>query len=319
MKYENLKYLESFTEKNLPSLTQVTLGALELFIKDGVSKTKIKEFKKPLVVGSGNAIATAKILYANKGVIFADENNYKEAMQIKDVDGVLIFSASGAKHAPIIAKEAKKQKLECQLITCSKNSDAEKIVGSKNTIITSKNREPYTYNTSTYMGWILAKTQENPKKIYEYITSHIKPILSTSTSQTHISNSLGDYSGYLLVLPNQFEGISNLFNVKFVELFGRQVARDVYTYEQLKHAVTVVPNKAELAISFGKGDFDFQGDTLNIPLPKNCGFAAQMAIGYYVIGHIQEQKKQYFKENIASYIKRLNKKSFGKGLKIIVE
>jgi hypothetical protein len=39
-----------------------------------------------------------------------------------------------------------------------------------------------------------------------------------------------------------------LFRVKFIELFGRKIARDVFSYEQMKHAITVVPNKKELAI-----------------------------------------------------------------------
>lgn len=310
MSFNNLNLMNKFSEDSLPELPEVTLGALELFIKKGLSDVKIKEFKMPVVVGSGNAISTAKILYQDKNVIFADENNFNEAFLQDGVDGVLIFSASGEKHAPIIAKAAKKLNLNVQLITCSTNSSAEKIVGSKNTIITNKNREPYTYNTSTYMGWILAKTRENPEKILDFIDKKVK---------NKIPSDLGLYDGFLLVLPNEFEGLSNLFNVKFVELFGRQVARDVYTYEQLKHAVTVVPNKSELAISFGEGEFDFQNNILNIPIPKNCGIATMMAIGYYVIGNIQNQKKPYFKENISSYIKRLNKKSFGKGLKVIVD
>ena len=60
-------------------------------------------------------------------------------------------------------------------------------------------------------------------------------------------------------------------------------------------------------------------DKLIIPLPPNAGPAAIMAIGYYVIGKLQEGKPQCFKQNIASYIKKANSKAFGKGLKVIVE
>jgi len=310
MNYNNLKLIEKFDEKSLPSLTEVVLAALELFEKKGLPEVKFKNFKKPVVVGSGNAIATAKILFEGSDAIFADENNYKEAMKRNGVDGVFIFSASGAKHAPIIAKEAKKDNLNIQLITCTNNSLAQEIVGKENTIITNKNREPYTYNTSTYLGWIIAKTREDPIKIHEFIEKKIN---------NSIPRNIGNYEGYLLVLPNEFEGLINLFNVKFVELFGRQVARDIYTYEQMKHAVTVVPNKKELAIQFGDGDFDFENDILKIPLPKKLNLAQMMAIGYYTIGKIQENKEQFFKENISSYIKRLNKTTFGKGMKVIVE
>jgi hypothetical protein len=63
------------------------------------------------------------------------------------------------------------------LLTSSQNSSAEKIVWEKNTTITPKNREPYTYNTSTYMGWVLANTWENPKKylnIFKMIKSNLR-------------------------------------------------------------------------------------------------------------------------------------------------
>jgi len=310
MKFNYLKIINNINEKNLPDLPEVVLGALELFIKNPINKIKFKDFKKPLVVGSGNAIATAKILFANSNAHFADETNFKEKLKNKSIDGVYIFSASGEKHAPIIAKESLKDKLNVQLITCSKNSSCEKIIGSENVIVTEKNREPYTYNTSTYMGWILAKTKEDPKEILDFINKKIK---------NKIPENLKKYKGFLFVLPNEFELLEKLFNVKFVELFGRRIARDIYTYEELKHAVTVVPYKKELAIQFSDGKFDFQNDILNLPLPKNCGIATMMAIGYYVIGQIQKQNVAYFKNNIKSYIKRLNEKDFGKGLKVIVE
>tara|TARA_Y100001960_G_C14159390_1_gene580014 strand:+ start:461 stop:583 length:123 start_codon:yes stop_codon:yes gene_type:complete len=38
--------------------------------------------------------------------------------------------------------------------------------------------------------------------------------------------------------------------VKFIELFGRKIARDVFSYEHLKHAITVIPEEKELAIHF---------------------------------------------------------------------
>lgn len=306
---KELEIMRSFTEDNLPSLRECTLGALELFIETGLPKVDFKDFKRPLVVGSGNAIVTAKILFSDKDCVFADESNYIEALK-KEIDGVFIFSASGGKHAPIIAKAALDKNLDVQLITCSKNSQAEVVVGSQNTIITSKNREPYTYNTSTYMGWILAKTKEDPKEILDYINKSIKPL---------IPDNFNTYSGYLLVTPDKFSGVNQLFIVKFIELFGRVLGRDVKSYEEMKHAITVVPSDEELCITFGEGDVDFENTILNIPLPANCGPATLMAIGYYIIGCMQEQYPQYFKENIANYIKRNSKGDFGKALSVIVE
>lgn len=307
---DNLKFMEEFDENNLPSLSVATLGALELFVKKGLPDVKIKDFKKPVVVGSGNAIVTAGILYAGKDVIFADENNFKEAMKIEGVDGVLVFSASGAKHAPIIAQEAVDNNIECQVVTCTPNSPAEKVVGKKNTIISDKNREPYTYNTSTYMGWIFAKTREDPQYILDFINNEVSKA---------IPKNISDYLGYLLVSPNEYSKGNRLFEVKFIELFARRIARDVRTYEELKHAVTVVPYEKELCIKFGEGEVDFANDVITIPLPEKIGPLAMMAIGYYVIGKIAEGKEQWFSKNIASYIKRLNDSGFGKGMKVIVE
>ncbi|MBP9758295.1 hypothetical protein KBD45_01260 [Candidatus Dojkabacteria bacterium] len=309
--YDYLKRLETFDEQDLPSLREVVLGALELFIKNGMSDVKIEDFKKPVIVGSGNAIASAKIIYANKDCIFADENNFEEAFKRDGVDGVVIFNASGAKHGPIIAKAAVERGMKTQLVTCAKNSPAEQIVGSTNTIVSLKNREPYTYNTSTYMGWILSIAKEDPKVIYDFLINDVANYLKDID--------FSKYDGFLLATPNQYPGVKQLFEVKFTELFGRIVARDVKTFEELKHAVTVVPSKTELAIKFGTAKIDFENDVIEIPMPNELGAGFLMAIGYFVIGHIQEQHPQYFKENIKSYIQRLNETEFGKGMKVIVE
>ena len=309
---KNRNYLDivhNMNEENLPSLCEVVLASLELFSRDKLNLIKFKDFKKPLIVGSGNAIATAKILFDDRAAIFADETNYKKKLEL-DVDGVIIFSASGGKHAPIIAQYAKDNNFECQLVTCTRDSQGESVVGSKNTIITSKNREPYTYNTSTYLGWILAKTRENPKQIYDFILNEIDPILP---------NFFKKYNGFLLVLPDKFSSLEHLFEVKFIELFGRKIARDVKTYEEMRHAITVVPSESELAIAFGEGSFDFQGKIFSLPIPDNCDLGAFFSIVYYVIGKIQEQMPQYFKENIKNYINRNSKGSFGKAMSVIVE
>lgn len=41
-----------------------------------------------------------------------------------------------------------------------------------------------------------------------------------------------------------------MLETKFIELFGRKVARDVFSYEQMRHATTVVQDKEELFICF---------------------------------------------------------------------
>jgi hypothetical protein len=306
---EHKRIMDTFTEDNLPSLSVCTLGALELFAAQGLPQVTIPDYQKPIIVGSGNAIVTATLLYANTNAFFADENNFQQALS-GDHDGAVIFSASGEKHAPIIAQYYQSHSLKTTLVTCNPNSSAGKILGPQNTVITPKNREPYTYNTSTYMGWIFAKTRENPKTILNFINDQVTQAIPTD---------IGDYDGYLLVTPETFAKGNRLFDVKFTELFARRVARDIRTYEELKHAVTVVPYDQELCIQFGSGQVDFTGTKLAIPLPPNPGPAAIMAIGYYTIGKIQESKPPWFTQNIAAYIARVSSTPFGKGLQVIVE
>ena len=308
-----MKYLEQtkiFTQDNLISLDECVLAALELFQTVDIKKWDFSKFKKPLIAGSGNAIVTAQIIFSWIDAIFCDETNFDSAIQ-KDIDWVIILSASGEKHAPIFAENSQKLWFETYLITCSNNSSAEKIIWEKHTIITPKNREPYTYNTSTYMGWVLANTWENPQEIYKYIQEKIDPIVNNFD--------FSQFSSYLLLTPNNFAGVNQLFRVKFIELFGRKIARDVFSYEHMKHAITVVPDDNELAISFWEWEFDFENTKLNIPLPADWDLATIMAIWYYVIGKIQQSYPNYFQENIWNYIKRANESWFSKGLKVIVD
>jgi hypothetical protein len=160
------------------------------------------------------------------------------------------------------------------------------------------------------MGWVFAKTRENPEEIWEFINAEVVKA---------IPENMASYDGYLLVTPERFAAGNRLFEVKFIELFARRVARDVRTFEELKHAVTVVPYEKELCVQFGEGEVEFANDKVMIPLPQNAGLAAIMAIGYFVIGKIQEGKPQWFKENIGEYIRRASAKPFGKGLKVVVD
>ena len=45
--YSHLQVMNTFTEKNLPGLSMTTLGALELFAKEGIPKINFPKFKKP--------------------------------------------------------------------------------------------------------------------------------------------------------------------------------------------------------------------------------------------------------------------------------
>ena len=110
-----------------------------------------------------------------------------------------------------------------------------------------------------------------------------------------------------------------MLKVKFIELFGRMIARDVETSEYMRHATTIVPAD-ELFISFGLKNETWGSpeNRLNIPLPEISGYVAMMAIGYYIIGQIQKKHSPYFKENIADYVKKASN-FFGTVINPIVE
>ena len=313
MEQKNIDILKTFDLNSIPDLDVAVLGALELFQKEKIPQIDLP-YQKPLVVGSGNAEATGRIIFENFDAVFASESNYEQKLKnIKNIDGIVLISASGEKHAPIIAKTAKKYGKHVTLITNSLNSSASREldkIHKYDEYIFPKNREPYTYNTSTYMGMILGHTKEDPAKIYKFIKEDVDFIEFPDFSS---------YDKFYLIVPPQFSGIIRMLQVKFIELFGRMIARDIETSEYMRHATTIVPAN-ELFISFGdkNNTWGKPENRLNIPLPDNCGYGAMMAIGYYIIGKIQESHPPYFKKNIVKYTKETSK-LFGNTINPIVE
>tara|TARA_Y100000310_G_scaffold342531_1_gene446193 strand:+ start:472 stop:1407 length:936 start_codon:yes stop_codon:yes gene_type:complete len=308
----NQKIMQEFTLKTIPNLDVCVLAALELFSQTKIPQIKIP-FKRSLVVGSGNAAATGKILFEKADAIFADESTVDIKLKnIKSIDGVVLISASGAKHAPIIAKKAKAKNKKVILLTNTLNS-----MGSKHadqTYVFPKNREPYTYNTSTYMGPIFGYTHEDPKAIHRYIKTKIDKIKLPNFKK---------YSRFYFIVPEEFTGIIRLLNVKFIELFGRRVSRDIETFEYMKHATTIVPSPNELFIDFSPDKrkntkYGEKEHRIHIPLPKNADYGAMMAIGYYIVGKIQAQKPAWFKKNLQAYMQRVSKE-YGYNIPAIVE
>jgi len=310
MNYKNIDILNTFTLDTVPDLDVAVLGALELFQKEKLPRMEIL-YQRPLVVGSGNAEATGRIIFEDTDAVFASESNFESKLKhVPDIDGVILISASGGKHAPMIARRAKELGKLVTLITNNPNSEANKFVEGDNIFVFPKNREPYTYNTSTYLGMILGKTNEDPEKIQKFIQQRIDTLTFPDFSQ---------YDKYFLIIPPKFSGIMRMLEVKFIELFGRKIARDVETSEYMKHAVTVVPSN-ELFVSLGEENtmWGEPDKRLQLPLPENAGYAAMMAIGYYVIAQIQKRHPPYFKENIAAYTKQASE-IFGSTINPIVE
>ncbi len=306
--------LNSFDINNLPDLDTVVMGALELFEQAEIPKIDMSHYKHPLVVGSGNAEATGRIIFHDIDAVFASESNYIEELEsIQDIDGVVLISASGSKHAPIIAKNSKQHGRHVTLITNTEHSIADAELDHKHpydSYVFPKNREPYTYNTSTYMGMILGKTGEDPSSIKQFINQHTSQINWPDFSQ---------FDKYYLIVPPEFAGIIRMLQVKFIELFGRNIARDVETSEYVRHATTVA-EADEMFISFGEENTTWgkPENRLHVPLPDNAGYGAMMAIGYYTVSQIQKQHPQYFKQNIAKYTEEVSK-IFGQTITPIVE
>ena len=298
MEYSNLKILETFDIHSLPNLDVVVLGALEKFINEELPILDVHTIcSKPLVVGSANAHAVSKILFGDTFARYAEEGDFEENLKMfTDRDCVVIVSASGGKHAVRIAELMTKQELPTWLLTNNKNASAKEFVDDDKIVVFPKNREPYTYNTSTYLSMILSQTKENPEEIYTHIDSIKK----------HIPKDLGKYTAFILTVPSEFDEVRSMFRTKFDELFGGNVTGRVFTDEEIKHAKTVVPSDKELVIHFGgsrEGHSIDKGDHLFIPIRKGASYGEMLSVGYFVIGKIQEAHPAYFKENIVEYTK----------------
>jgi len=269
------------------------------------------KLRRPLVVGSGNAGITGRILFSKKDAVIATESTYRKAFERSaGVDGVVIVSASGGKSSVAIAQFFADRQLPIYLFTATAKSQSEKFAP-KTTVVFPKIREPYTYNVSTYLGMILAASGENPTVIERHIMTAVIPA---------IPETLGAFDAFFFVMPPEFELVRSMILAKFDELFGSMLVGRAFTPEQVWHSKTVIPNPKELFIHFGDEveRFGPEAQRLTIPLPENVGYAGMIATAYFVIGRIQAAHPQYFKKNIAPYMKRTSK-HFGYEIPPIVE
>lgn len=304
--------LATFTEENLPDLDEVVLGALELFSETELPSIDFKQFEHPLVVGSVNGAAAGELLFADINAVFADESDYVQKLEADpNIDGAFLISASGAKHAVPIAEELERRYIKTVLITNNENAPAKAHVMPDDVYVFPKNREPYTYNTSTYMGMMLSKTKEDPGAIKTRLETEIAPL---------IPDNLADFKAYCLIIPPQYNAMAAMFRTKFDELFGPEVVGRVFTTEQMKHAKTVVDSPQECFVTFGTSEHQFghPESRIAIPLPEEHDLVTMIATGYYFIGHIQKQFPPFFKRDIAQYVEAASK-IFGSTINVIVE
>ncbi len=307
-----LETLASFGLENMPTLDVVVLGALELFEQDGIPRLPQLPEGQILIVGSVNAAAAGRIVGEKRNAIFADESDYKDILaKSNSVQAAVLISASGGKHAIEIARHLKQKNIRTILITHNLNALAKEYIEPADVVIFPKNREPYTYNTSTYLGVILASTQEDPHAIRSYIENTVAPA---------IPENLTNFDAFYITVPSHFRHMVPMLMAKFDELFAPRVSGRVFTVDHAKHATTVVKSSTEFFISLGEDKILFgpPENRLVIPLPPNASYGFLMAVSYYVIGCIQKQHPPYFKEGIVEYCNRAST-LFGQEISPIVE
>lgn len=293
------------TASDIETLDKVVLGTLELHGSYNLPVFDFGKCSRRLVVASGNALPTGKILFEDEDAVFADEGQYKAIIKKAPIDGAVVISASGEKHAPLIISDLIDNQLAPFLITCNSKSTAAKMLTKDRVLVTKQNIEPITYNTSTYIGMIFSKTKENPIKIRQFIKEEIEPRMTNMTK----------YGSFYIIVEKKFDIVREMFLTKFDELFGPMINGRCYTVEQTLHAKTVVNSPREAFISLGyKNDtFGHVNSRLNFPLYEGASYAAIIAIGYYIIGHIQSQFHPWFIENAEAY-KNLQPELFDKVL-----
>ena len=279
-------------------LDEIVLETLGFFRKqEKPPSLDTKTYNSPLVVWSGNGYYTGRILFRNVGAYFSSESEVEEKLKnISHITDVVVVSASGEKHAPIIVEIAKKYEKKTLLISSSSESSAKKLADTS--VIMPKIREPYTYNTSTYFGYMLA---ENPKLDLAELEKFLRETLAHLAQEAQFEK----YTSFCIVLPNQFVLLREMIETKFIELFGRKVARDVFTYEWMRHATTVVQDLKELFLCFdNKHGVVYGQNQIDLPIFDASSYAAMMLVSYFLVWKIQEAFPPFFDESIESYCER---------------
>ncbi len=297
---------ESSNMQDIPNLSDIVIQTLDFFSQNPPPPLDLSKFTLPFVVGSGNAYNTGTIIFSKQAAIFADESNFKQvlpafqkAIETKLITQAVIISASGGKDSVWEVEQAKKHGLKTTLLTTKGNSEAAKIADE--VIVYKSIPEPYTYNTSTYMGMILSATGENPQVIKSYLNTIIFP------------DNFDSYKAYSFVLSDMFGNICPMLDIKKDELFGPHLGLRAFPQGHARHAKYVIRSKDELVISIGEKN-EYFGDPENrwdIFPPKDIGFAEIMALTYFIVGKMQKAKQQYFKENIANYVNDYGPKAYG--------
>jgi len=292
---------------NIPTLDAIVLESINFFTKTPPPIFDISKFSLPFVIGSGNASHTGKIIFSGRAAIVGDESNfrsltvaYKAAVDQKLIQDAVVISASGEKDSVWEVEFAKSIGLRTTLLTCKPNSSAAKIA---DTVITYKSiAEPYTYNTSTYLGMILSTTGERAAQIQTFIES-VKPPAN-----------FNEYQAYAFVLPDVYANIGPMIEIKRDELFGPHVMIRASSQGISRHAKFVHPWDKELVITIDDKNiyFGHPEHRWDIALPDGASFGTVIALTYYLCGLIQKAKPDYFMKNIENFCLDYGPKAYGR-------
>lgn len=291
----------------IPTLDRTVLEALDFFTKTPPPTLDISKYSLPFVVGSGNAINTGKILFSGKAAIFADESNfraiaaaYKPVIEKGLITDAVIISASGEKDSVWELELAREMKLKTTLLTCKPNSTGAKLADS---VYAYKSiAEPYTYNTSTYLGMVLSSTGEKAAEVKKFIKALAIPA------------GFNDYETYTFVLPDTYLNVGPMVEIKGDELFGPHIMVRAFPQGHARHAKFVHPWEKELVITLGDEN-KFFGDPAHrwdIALPEHASFGTVISLTYYLCGLIQKAKPDYFMQHIAAFCNDYGPKAYGK-------
>lgn len=281
--------------QNLPNLDESVLAALDFFQTNPPARLNLKKFHLPLVAASGNAYNTAQAIFAGQPAIIANESNFRQILKAyrpliknKIIKEALIISASGEKDSVWEIIAAKRAGLKTYLLTCHPDSSAARLTDS--TVAYKKLPEPYTYNTSTYLGMFLGATGENPQIIKNFIR------------RLKLPRNFSKFSAYAFILPDDWGAIAPMLEIKRDELFGPHLALRSFSAGAARHAKFVNVWNKELVISLGQNKyFGMKKSRWEIKLPTTFGPAGALALTYYLVGKIQASRSAYFKNNIARW------------------
>jgi len=273
-------------------LSEVVIDALQFHAGSTSPSLNLNQNESLFVFGSGNALPTGKVIFANYPAIFSDETNFKETIRkFPNTKKCVVVSASGEKHAPIMIDFLLNKSYDVHLITCSRRSSSADITPRKNVFFCDFIDEPYTYNVSTYIGMMRFVDNMNLLSLSNYLSSEI----------AQFANYLEKSKSYYFILPDQMSAIAQMVVTKLDEIFGSTLCGRCYTLSQTVHAKTVISNTDELFISLGLNNNVIGTNKLNIPMKDYWSYIGFVSVAYYIVGCIQKFKGQKFFEYIESY------------------